>query len=256
MPRRWSTVPIGRKPVTVFAEVPRIECRDCRRSRWRRCPSPMPGVVHRSFERLALELRESMTLQDVARYSGVSDWLVKDIEKRWLGKHFAKPRLKDLSTSPLTRCTKKAKTTIAMDLESGAVVFVGDGAELKPFCRSLKLARPVEGRHRHVPRLRTVCDNLPDAGSVRLVPHRQALNEKLSELRAVVPRSDRPIAQRSSQGHAPAAAQTPENLDEPATNSTLAEALELNESLPRLLPQEDLRMCGRNRRSQRRSGSR
>jgi len=97
VPRSWSSVPIGRRPVTVFAEVPRIECRDCHIQPVVPVPFADPRRSYtRRFERLVLELRESMTLKDVARYLCVSDWLVKDIEKRWLGKHFATPRLKDL----------------------------------------------------------------------------------------------------------------------------------------------------------------
>ena len=29
VPRSWHAPPIGRRPVTLFADVPRIECRDC-----------------------------------------------------------------------------------------------------------------------------------------------------------------------------------------------------------------------------------
>ena len=29
VPRSWAAPPIGNRPVTVFADVPRIECHDC-----------------------------------------------------------------------------------------------------------------------------------------------------------------------------------------------------------------------------------
>ena len=97
VPRSWSAPPIGNRPVTVFANVPRIECHDCGTQPVVPVPFADPRRSYtRSFERLVLDLRQSMTLRDVAGHLGISDWTVRDIEKRWLGKHFAKPRLKDL----------------------------------------------------------------------------------------------------------------------------------------------------------------
>ena len=62
-----------------------------------------------------LDLRESMTLRDVARHLDVGDWLVRDIEKRWLGKHFAKPRLKDLRHIAIDEiATKKGHKYLAI----------------------------------------------------------------------------------------------------------------------------------------------
>ena len=256
VPKRWSTVPIGRKPVTVFAEVPRIECRDCRTQPVAAVPfADSRRSYTRSFERLALELRESMTLQDVARYLGVSDWLVKDIEKRWLGKHFAKPRLKDLQHIAIDEiATKKGHKylTIVMDLESGAVVFVGDGKgadALKPFWRSLKAS------HARVEAVAidmsaayygAVCDNLPDAAVVFDWFHIvKLLNEKLSELRRQLYReaTDR-LHKEVLKGTRWLLLKRPENLDETRDEfQRLQEALELNESLATAYYlKEDLRM--------------
>jgi transposase len=131
--------------VTVFANVPRIECHDCETEPVVPVPFADPRRSYtRSFERLVLDLRQSMTLRDVARHLCISDWLVRDIERRWLAKHFAKPRLKDLRHIAIDEIsTKKGHTylTVVMDLESGAVVFVGDGKgadALAPFWRRLK----------------------------------------------------------------------------------------------------------------------
>ena len=176
VPKRWSTVPIGRKPVTLFAQVPRIECRDCHTEPVLPVPFADPRRSYtRSFERLVLTLRESMTLKDVACYLCVSDWLVKDIEKRWLGRHFARPRLKDLKHIAIDEiATRKGHKylTIVMDLESGAVVYVGDGKgvdALKAFWRSLKASRAsVEAVaiDMSAAYYQAVCENLPDAAVV------------------------------------------------------------------------------------------
>jgi hypothetical protein len=56
-----------------------------------------------------------MTLRDVARHLCISDWMVRDIERRWLGKHFAKPRLKDLRQIAIDEIsTKKGHTYLAV----------------------------------------------------------------------------------------------------------------------------------------------
>lgn len=256
VPGRWSTVPIGRKPVTVFAEVPRIECRDCHTEPVVPVPFADPRRSYtRSFERLVLELRESMTLKDVARYLGVSDWMVKDIEKRWLGRHFARPRLKDLRHIAIDEiATRKGHKylTIVMDLESGAVVFVGDGKgadALKPFWRSLKASRAdVEAVaiDMSAAYYQAVCENLPDAAVVFDWFHVvKLLNDKLSDLRRQLYREATDgLHKEVLKGTRWLLLKRPENLDDTRDESKrLHEALKLNESLATAYYlKEDLRL--------------
>jgi transposase len=209
----------------------------------------------RSFERLALELRESMTLKDVARYLCVSDWLVKDIEKRWLGKHFAKPRLKDLRHIAIDEiATKKGHKylTIVMDLKTGAVVYVGPGkgAEaLTAFWRSLKASRAqVEAVaiDMSAAYYGAVCENLPDAAVVFDWFHIvKLLNDKLSELRRQLHReaTDR-LHKDVLKGTRWLLLKRPENLDQTRDESKrLQEALQLNTSLATAYYlKEDLRL--------------
>lgn len=256
VPRSWSAVPIGHRPVTVFAEVPRIECRDCQTQPVVAVPfADSRRSYTRSFERLVLDLRESMTLKDVARHLYVSDWLVKDIEKRWLGKHFAKPRLKDLTHIAIDEiATKKGHKylTIVMDLESGAVVFVGQGKgadALKPFWRSLKAARAqVEAVaiDMSAAYYTAVCENLPDATVVFDWFHIvKLLNDKLSELRRQL------FREATDQLHKDVLKGTrwlllkrPEHLDETHNEpNRLQDALDLNQSLATAYYlKEDLRL--------------
>jgi transposase len=256
VPRSWSAVPIGRKPVTVFADVPRIECRDCQTQPVVQVPFADPRRSYtKSFERLVLELRESMTLKDVARYLCVSDWMIKDIEKRWLGKHFDKPRLKDLRHIAIDEiATRKGHKylTIVMDLESGAVVFVGPGKgadALKAFWRSLKASRA------HVEAVaidmsaayyQAVCDNLPEAAVVFDWFHVvKLLNDKLSDLRRQLYREATDRLQKDVlKGTRWLLLKRPENLDETRDESErLHEALKLNASLATAYYlKEDLRL--------------
>lgn len=256
VPKRWSTVPLGRKPVTVFADVPRIECRDCQTQPVMPVPFADPRRSYtRSFERLVLELRESMTLKDVARYLCVSDWLVKDIEKRWLGRHFARPRLKDLRHIAIDEiATKKGHKylTIVMDLESGAVVYVGDGKgadALIPFWSSLKASRAnVEAVaiDMSAAYYQAVCENLPDAAVVFDWFHVvKLLNDKLSDLRRQLYREATDgLHKHVLKGTRWLLLKRPENLDETRDESQrLNEALKLNASLATAYYlKEDLRL--------------
>jgi len=73
VPRSWSAPPIGTRPVTLLADVPRVECRDCRIQPV--LPVPFADPRHsytRGLERLVLSLRKSMTIQDVAGHLQVS----------------------------------------------------------------------------------------------------------------------------------------------------------------------------------------
>jgi len=94
-----------------------------------------------------LELCRYMTLIHVGRHLGVSWDIVKDIQKRYLGKHFAKPPLKRTRYLAIDEiCVGRGRQflTLLLDLQSGAILFAGKGKKrfaLTPFCRRLRAAR-------------------------------------------------------------------------------------------------------------------
>ena len=242
--RSWQAPPIGNRSVTVFADVPRVECRDCRTTRVVPVPFADPKRSYtRSFEHLVLTLRRSMTLRDVAAHVGVSDWTVRDIEKRWLGRHFATPRLKDVRYLAIDEIsTKKGHTylTIVMDLESGAVVFVGDGkgaSALKRFWRRLKASRArVEAvaMDMSAAYYQAVTDNLPAAAVVFDWFHIvKLLNDKLSQLRRELYREAKDKLHKDVlKGTRWLLLKRPENLDrDRKEHQRLKEALRVNKSL-------------------------
>ena len=98
----------------------------------------------KSFERFVLELSRSMTIRDVARHLNVGWDLIKEIQKRDLLRRYAKPKLKHLryiAIDEIAVAKGHRYLTVVMDLESGAVVFVGDGKgadALKPFWKRLR----------------------------------------------------------------------------------------------------------------------
>ena len=98
----------------------------------------------KSFERYALELSRSMTIRDVAHHLDVGWDMIKDIQKRDLSRRYAKPKLKHLKAIAIDEIAVAKGhryLTVVMDLDSGAVVFVGDGKgadALKPFWKRLR----------------------------------------------------------------------------------------------------------------------
>jgi transposase len=128
----------------LFIKVPRLECRRCERV----LNAVLPNVVPlcndtKSLARLVVDLRKMMTIRDVARYVGVSDTMIRSIDKKYLQKTFCKPRLRDLEIIAIDEIYvgKKHKFfTIVIDWTTGAIVFVGEGKgekALKPFWKRL-----------------------------------------------------------------------------------------------------------------------
>jgi transposase len=143
--RRFRALPIGHRPVTLQAEIPRLLCHDCGKTRQADVGFAASRRTYtKSFERYVLELSRHMTIKDVAEHLGVSWDVVKDIQKRYLHRTFAKPKLKHLKQIAIDEIsTGKGHryVTVVLDLESGAVVHVGDGKggdSLIPFWKRLR----------------------------------------------------------------------------------------------------------------------
>ena len=143
--RRFRSLPIGSRATSLVLPVPRVECRACAVVRQVDITFADPRRSYtRAFERYVLELSRRMTIRDVATHLGVGWDLVKDIQKRDLSRRFAKPKLKHLrriAIDEIAVAKGHRYMTVVMDLDSGAVVFVGDGKgadALKPFWKRLR----------------------------------------------------------------------------------------------------------------------
>ena len=137
--RVFQSVPIGKKRTFVHLAVAKARCRVC--GAWRQVAIGFadPKRRHtRAFDRYALELTRSMTIQDVADHLGTGWDRIKEIQKRDLQRRFAKPRLKEVRQIAIDEISVgkgHQYRTVVLDLESGAIVFVGKGKEansLKP----------------------------------------------------------------------------------------------------------------------------
>src|SRR5207248_7443740 len=91
-------------------------------------------------------LGRRMTIRDVAKHLGVSWDVIKDIQKRDLSRRYRKPKLKHLrhiAIDEISIAKGHRYLTVVLDLDSGAVVFVGDGKgakALQPFWVRLRAA--------------------------------------------------------------------------------------------------------------------
>jgi transposase len=242
--RRWRTVPVGAKAVWIELDVPRVYCQKCGAKRRVEVTFAEPMRRHtRGFERYVMELLQFMTPQDVSWHLGISWDLANDIQKRRLGKRFGRPRLKSLKRIAIDEIhlgKRHRFITLVLDLDSGAVVFVGrgKGAEaLKPFWKRLKASRAkvrAVATDMSPAYIAAVLENLPQA---RLVFDRfhvmKLLNEKLTELRRQLYREAQGLLGKSVlKGIRWLLLKNPENLDDAkGERARLAKALKLNEPL-------------------------
>jgi transposase len=242
--RRFRTVPIGSHPTAVVLPIPRVECHACGAVRQVEVPFADPRRSYtRSFERYALELSRRMTIRDVAHHLDVGWDMIKDIQKRDLSRRFAKPKLKHLralAIDEIAVAKGHRYLTVVMDLDSGAVVFVGDGKgadALKPFWKRLRpsgarieaVAMDMSGAYRSAVRA-----HLPGAAIVFDHFHVVKLfNDKLSELRRSLYREATDVQHKAVlKGTRWLLLKNPESLDEEKDERRrLREALKLNEPL-------------------------
>jgi len=242
--RHLRTLPIGGRPTTVALPVPRVECRACGAVRQVDIPFAEPRKSYtRSFERYALELGRRMTIRDVAMHLGVGWDMIKDIQKRDLSRRFARPKLKHIkhiAIDEIAVAKGHRYLTLVMDLDSGAVVHVGDGKgadALKPFWERLRpsgasieaVAMDMSAAYR-----RTVATHLPGAKIVFDRFHVVKLfNDKLSDLRREVHREAADVLRkRVIKGTRWLLLKSPENLDgDKDERRKLEEALALNKPL-------------------------
>jgi transposase len=242
--RRFRTVPIGSRTTFVVLPIPRVECKACGVVRQVTVPfAEARRSYTKAFERYVLELSRRMTIRDVARHLDVGWDMIKEIQKRYLARRFAKPKLKHLrqiAIDEISVAKGHRYLTVVMDLESGAVVFVGDGKgadALKPFWKRLRgsrakieaVAMDMSAAYRQA-----VSTHLSNAKIVFDRFHVMKLfNEKLSNLRRALYREATDMMQKQVlKGTRWLLLKASENLDEEKDEKRrLEEALALNKSL-------------------------
>ncbi|MDP2956004.1 MAG: ISL3 family transposase [Longimicrobiales bacterium] len=241
--RRFRGLPIGRRPVWIVLSVPRLECKECGAVRQAGVSfAPGQHSYTKRFARYVLDLVGHMTMWDVAQHLGMSWNLVKELLKEALRQRFGRPRLKDLRLLAIDEISighGQRYLTVVLDLETGAVVFVGDGkgAEaLDPFWKRLKSARAcieavaidmsqayINAVRSHLPQATLVFDHFH---VVKL------MNDKLSDLRRELQSQADAQEKEVLKGTRWLLLRAPKNLDATRNEAERLEAaLELNAPL-------------------------
>jgi len=184
-----------------------------------------------------------MTIKDVAEHLCITWDVIKDIKKTYLQKHFARPPLADVTRIAIDEISIGGGyryLTIVLDLESGAILFVGEGKggdALLPFWRRVRRVRPdidavaidmsqayIRAVEKHLPNATIVFDHFH---VVKL------LNKKLTDLRRELYReATDQLQKRVLKGTRWLLLMNYENLsDERKAQKRLDEAFELNAPL-------------------------
>jgi transposase len=245
--RQFKTLPIGGRPTVIVLPVQRLGCQSCGRVRQVRIAFADTAKSYtRSFERYAAALCRKMTIVDVANHLQV-DWdMIKDIHKRYLQHRFRNPKLhklKRIAIDEISIGKGQRYLTVVLDLQSGAVVFVGQGKgadALNPFFSRLKRTKG------GVNRIEAVATDMSPAYTLAVARHLpraihvfdrfhvvKLYNEKLSDLRRDIHRSVETIEEKQLlKGTRWLLLKNPQNLD-PDRNEQqrLDDALRINQPL-------------------------
>lgn len=242
--RRFRALPIGRKPVFIETDVQRVECVPCDLVRQSPLGFADPRVTYtKQVGRYALDILRSMTIQDVARHLGMSWDTIKDIQKRDLESRYSRPALRNIVRLAIDEIAVQKGhryLTVVMDLDSGCVVFVGDGKgadALDPFWPRLKRSRAkiqaiaIDMSAAYIDAIST---NLPGIDIVFDHFHVvKAFNEKLSDLRRELYREAvEGLDKKVLKGTRWLLLKNPDNLDDSRREKErLDEALRMNQPL-------------------------
>ena len=125
---------IGNKHFFLRVPVHRIYCSECNNTTIEQLPflSSPKARITKTLERTIIELRSKMSITDISSFFDI-DWkTVKECEKKYLRKKFRYIPLKDVKIIGVDELFVRGQgrekyITIVRDLESGAVLHVGDG---------------------------------------------------------------------------------------------------------------------------------
>lgn len=254
--RSFMTLPIGLRPTIVEFPIQRVFCLDCSVTRQVKIGFAEPNRRYtKRFERYVLDLCKHMTMTDVAHHLGISWHTVKDIQKRYLQRKFSRPSLRGLHRIAVDEISVghgHRYLTVVLNLDNGAVVFVGDGKgadALEPFWRRLKASKAqirAVAMDMSQAYISAVSEHLPSSSIVFDHFHVVKLfNEKLTELRRNLYREATDLLHKKIiKGTRWLLLKNPENLCEKRNEKArLEEALSINKPLATAYyMKEDLRL--------------
>ena len=148
--RDIRSVPVGHRETILRMKVQRIECKSCGCIRQEKIHfvTGKRGYTNR-FARYVVGLSRIGTIKDVAQFLNVSWDTVKDIQKRYLQRLYGSPDLSRLEYIGIDEfAVRKGHVykTIVADLQTGQVVYVGEGksaSALDEFWKKIRKAGAV-----------------------------------------------------------------------------------------------------------------
>ena len=192
--RRFRCVPIGRKPVYIDMRVQRVKCCSCGCDQQERIPftTGKRHTTHR-LERLVIDLMKVMTISETAAYLGLSWSTVKDIHKNHLQRNYASPDISKVRFIGIDEfAVRKGHVykTIVVDLETGHIIYVGDGKGADALAKFFKRVKKYNVNIEYVATdlsaafISAVKKNLPKAQLVFDHFHvKKIVNDKVDKLR-------------------------------------------------------------------------
>ena len=129
--RRFRCVPIGSRQIILEMTVQRLECKDCGAVQQERIHF-VRGKERYTYrmKRHVLDLCKIGTISDIAKFLHMSWDTVKDILKSELGRKYSRPDLGSLryiGIDEFAVAKGHIYMTIVVDLETGRIVYVGNG---------------------------------------------------------------------------------------------------------------------------------
>ena len=192
--RDFVGLPIGGKRVIIRMRVQRYKCRDCDFDQQERIPfaTGSRSYTHR-FAKYVVDLLRGMTLQDVSNHLGVSWDTVKEIHSTYLERHYSPPSLEGVENIGIDEfAVRKGHVykTIVVDLDSGRILYVGEGKGTDALTGFWKKIKRKGVRIKHVATdlstafIASVMENCPEATLVFDHFHVvKLMNEKLDDIR-------------------------------------------------------------------------
>lgn len=207
--RDFLGLPIGGKKVIIRMKVQRYKCKNdgCDYDQQENIPfaTGSRSYTHR-FAKYVVDLLRGMTLQDVANHLNVSWDTVKEIHSIYLERHYSPPSLKGVGNIGIDEfAVRKGRIykTIVVDLDTGRILYVGDGKGVDALDKFWKRCRRHKVQIKHVATdlssafIASVLENCPDA--VHVFDHFHVvklMNEHLDDIRRKVYAMEKDINKR------------------------------------------------------------
>lgn len=171
--RDFIGLPIGKKKTIIRMKVQRYKCKDCNYDEQEHISfaTGSRSFTHR-FAKYVVDLLRMATLKDVAAMLSVSWDMVKEIHSIYLNRHYSPPSLEGGENIGIDEfAVKKGHVykTIVVDLDSGHIIYVGNGKGADALVAFWKRVRKKGIAIKHIATdlsaafIASVMENAPDA---------------------------------------------------------------------------------------------